>query len=102
VSSSTTTTTQPASSTDTYAGTWNGGTVPLTLVTSASGPSYGTGNPTGQLTGFTTNDPALSCLASESTLNVWAVTNAPDEFVVVAQKPGDCATAEFTFTDNGS
>jgi hypothetical protein len=76
--------------------------VTLTLVPSDSDLEYGTGDPVGQLTDFATTDPALSCLASESTLNVWSVTNAPGEFVVVAQEPGDCANAQMTFTDNGS
>jgi hypothetical protein len=54
--------------------------------------------PAGLLYGFTTTDPALSCLVAEPSLNVWAVSGNTKEFVVVAATPGDCMNADFVLT----
>jgi hypothetical protein len=51
----------------------------------------------GALTGFTSNDPAVSCLEKEPALKVWETSLDPSQYVVMAQDPVDCMTANFTF-----
>jgi hypothetical protein len=93
---STTTTTTTTAPTYTYDGQWNGSAVTLTEV-SGSGVPPVSGDPAGQLSGFTTTDPSVSCLSTEPSLNVWAVQGSITEFLVVASTPTDCATADFVF-----
>jgi hypothetical protein len=101
---STTTTTTTAPSTPvpppaTYTAQWQGHPVALTLVRGEDIPAVQSGSAVGQLDGFATDDPSISCLSQEPFLNVWAVSGNPDEFLVMANSPGgDCATADFIFT----
>jgi spore germination protein YaaH len=92
-SSTTTTTTPPTSS-----GVWNGVRTRLSEVTAPNVPTMTGSAPAGLLYGFTTTDPALSCLVAEPSLNVWAVSGNTKEFVVVAATPGDCMNADFVLT----
>jgi hypothetical protein len=96
--STTTTSTTPAGGNAFYGGTWQGTTVTLTPVSGSSVPALDTGPAAGQLTGFTTSDPALTCLSQQPSLNVWGVSGTPDAYVAVAATPTDCADADFTFT----
>jgi hypothetical protein len=89
----TTTTTPPL----TYTGTWQAQTVTLSLAPASQEPLVPPGPALGKLTGFATNDPATSCLGSEAFLNVWLMSGTSNEYLVVAQSPGDCVNAEFTF-----
>jgi spore germination protein YaaH len=91
--STTTTTTPPTSS-----GVWNGVRTSLTEVTAPNVPTMSGSAPAGLLYGFTTNDPALSCLGAEPSLNVWAVSGNTHEFVVLAATPDDCMNADFVLT----
>jgi hypothetical protein len=91
----TTTTTSPSSFT--YTGTWQAQSVTLALAPTSQEPLVPTGAALGKLIGFATNDPATSCLDAEASLNVWLVSGTSNEYLVVAQSPGDCANAEFTF-----
>lgn len=82
----------------TYSGQWNGVTVGMTLVQGARVPSgVDTTKAAGQLTGFSSDDPAVTCLSLEKSLSVYAVPGTPNEYLVLAQNPGDCANADFTF-----
>jgi hypothetical protein len=102
----TTTTTRPTSPTTTttsvpphyvYTGDWDQSPVTLTEVSGAAVPAtQGTG-PVGQLQGFATDDPAVSCLAQAPPLEVWAVSGTSNEYLVVASSPTDCVDADFTF-----
>ncbi len=92
-SSTTTTTTLPPAS----SGQWKGSTVTLTKVTGTP-PAVSGSSPVGQLTGFQTQDPTVSCLTHEPDLNVWAVSGTTDQYLVVAALPADCTTADFEFT----
>ena len=60
-SSTTTTTEAPVYS---YGGVWNGSAVDLAPAVLATLPDDGAGVAAGELSGFSTNDPAVSCLAS--------------------------------------
>ncbi len=91
----TTTTTAPAGP-YAYSGTWQGQQVSLTEGAPGATP---VGTPLGELTGFTTDDPALACLAAApGGLSVWQLALHPGELEVVAVKPTDCADATFTFS----
>ncbi|MHB8431055.1 MAG: glycosyl hydrolase family 18 protein [Acidimicrobiales bacterium] len=61
-----------------------------------------TGNGTvqvvGTLTGFVTNNPALSCLQSGAPLDVLTFSSLPGVDVVLALPPTDCAPALLSFT----
>ena len=97
-----TTTTHPTTTTTTnppltYTGTWQAQTVALSLAPTSQEPLVPPGPALGKLTGFGTNDPATSCLGSEAFLNVWLMSGTSNEYLVVAQSPGDCVNAEFTF-----
>jgi hypothetical protein len=81
---------------------WQGQSVDLSLIPGDPAVFHGTGNPLGQLTTFATTDPTLSCLSSEGALNVWEVHGSNNEYVVVAQKPGDCVDADFSFASTGA
>jgi hypothetical protein len=86
-----------------YSGQWLGNPVTLTLVQGSDIPAIDAGSEAGQLDGFTTDDPATTCLSQEPSLNVWAVSGNPDEFVVITNvQNADCATADFIFTSTGS
>jgi hypothetical protein len=99
-SSTTTTTETPAYS---VTGVWNGSAVTLTAAVLASLPDAGEGVAAGELGGFSTNDPATSCLASGAALGVSELVGEPGVYVVVAQTPADCADGTWTFTaDSGS
>ena len=82
-----------------YSGVWKGQQVSLTLQKSFQIPTSGVPSYLGQLTGFQTDDPTLACLESSTGLDVWAFATAPTQYVVVAEQPTDCATADLTFTD---
>jgi hypothetical protein len=94
-SSTTTSTVAPTTTTtagpggDRSSGTWKGQPVSLTVLDTAP---TGTRVHAGTLTGFTTDDPALSCLEAEPTLNVYAYGTDPAVDVVVAAEPADCTT----------
>ena len=91
--STTSSTSQPA---PVYSGDWNGQMVELTLTPQGTSPDAGTS--VGQMGGFSTNDPTMSCLTSGPDLNVEPVVGHTGEFLVVAAGPGDCVNADFTFT----
>ncbi len=95
---STTTTSQPAPAYQ-YSGDWNGEKVTLTLWSSGAPPAAGA--PTGQLTGFSTNDPSVSCLMASPNLNVQPVVGQPNEYLMVATEPSDCVSAVFSFHCDG-
>ena len=80
-----------------YSGIWQGQAEVLTLLGPGQSPPTGTPTYLGQLQGFQSNDPAVSCLASESALNVWQLSGDPSLDIVEAQQPQDCTTASFTF-----
>ncbi|HXN61699.1 MAG TPA: glycosyl hydrolase family 18 protein [Acidimicrobiales bacterium] len=90
----TTTTTSPLAYQ--YSGDWNGQIVVLTPWSSSTPPDAEI--TAGQLTGFSTNDPATSCLMSEPSLSVEPVSGDTNDYLVVATEPGDCTNAVFTFT----
>jgi Glycosyl hydrolases family 18 len=93
--STTTTTAAPAVPRNfSYGGKWDGSTVTLRLaahVTSSSARAVGT------LSGFTTDNPALTCLAGDAKLTVWQDSSSGQNLYVVAATPGDCATQTFVF-----
>jgi hypothetical protein len=89
------TTSSTSQPTPVYSGDWNGQTVDLTMLSQGTPPA---GTPVGQLTGFSTDDPATSCLVSGPNLNVEPLVGHTDEFLVVATEPADCVNAVFTFT----
>ncbi len=91
---STTTTSQPTPAYH-YSGDWNGQTVSLALWSNGSPPEAEA--PVGQLTGYSTNDPTMSCLTTGPNLNVEPVVGHTDEYLVVATEPSDCVNAVFTF-----
>jgi len=64
----------------------------------SNGPPPAAGASVGQLTRYSTNDPTTSCLMTGADLNVEPVVGEPDEYLVVATEPGDCANAVFTLT----
>ncbi len=81
-----------------YSGTWAGQTVSLTRSsTTPSGPLY-----VGEMTGFQTNDPTLSCLEKDSGLSVYETSPTATQDYVIAAQPTDCATATFSFPVPGT
>jgi hypothetical protein len=90
----TTTTTTPTTYADT--GQYLSQTVTLTQLTSAGEPS-GSSSLIGQLSDFTTTDPSLACLTTETSLDVYQFAQLPSVYVVVAAEPTDCTDAEFSF-----
>jgi hypothetical protein len=105
--SSTSTTTTPVTTTTStapqnfdYTGTWQGQSVTLSPIPAAQAPPAPTGPGAGHLTGFATNDPSDSCAASEAFLQVWPMSTSSNQYLVLAQTPGDCIDAEFTFVSN--
>jgi len=80
-----------------YSGIWQGQTVVLTLLPPTEALPLGTPTYLGRLTGFQSNDPSVSCLATEPALNVWQMSGDPAVDVVEAQQPQDCATANLSF-----
>jgi hypothetical protein len=85
-----------------YSGIWQARTVVLSLVQTGQPLPAGTPAHVGDLREFQTNDPGFSCLAAASALGVWHFSGDDYEDVVLAQQPGDCTTAEFTFAAIGS
>ncbi len=105
-SGTTTTTTRPPATTTTtaphgpytYAGDWDESPVTLSEVSGAAVPPTQGAGPIGQLQGFATDDPAVSCLAQGPPLAVWAVSGTPDEYLAVATSPTECVDADFVFS----
>ena len=89
-----TTTTQPAY---TYFGDVNGTQVRLTLAGWPGLTDTQEPQPAGELTGFTTNDPAYQCLEAASELVINTYADRPGLDLVVATAPADCASVEFFF-----
>jgi spore germination protein YaaH len=94
--STTTTALSQATSQYEYSGEWNGHTVELTLWSSGAPPAVKA--PIGQLGGYSTNDPTMSCLMTGPNLNVEPIVGQSDAFLVTSTEPGDCVNAAFTFT----
>lgn len=80
-----------------YSGIWQGQAVVLTMLAPSQALPPGTPTYVGQLTGFQSNDPVVSCLAAETALDVWQLSGDPTVDFVMAQQPKDCATANFSF-----
>jgi hypothetical protein len=97
---STTTTSTPGQSGSTYAyvALWNQTQTTLVKVSGAGIPATQGTVPVGQVTGFASDDPSVSCLSQSPTLTVWQVSGNANEYLVVATYPTDCTTADFTFT----
>jgi len=85
-----------------YAGTWDGVTVTLVAVDPATAAGPGAAPVAGQLTGFTTNDPAAACLATGPPLEVTASPSSPGLDVVTASVPQDCAAGTWEFAADAS
>jgi hypothetical protein len=100
MATTTTTTTAASAGPHRYSGTWNGASVTLVAVDPSSLPPLS--GPAGQLTGFTTDDPTQSCLASGPPLRVSAVSGSPGEYVVTANPPTDCAPGTWEFGAGGA
>ncbi len=88
VHSTTTTTTSGY----TYRGTWGGALRALSPVGAAS---VSQGLPVGTLTGFSSTDPAYSCLDGK-TLSVY-LNGLTGTYVATALKPTDCVNSDFIF-----
>ena len=92
----TTTTTTPTTTTTTspagysYSGTWQQETVTLNLLAPDMEPIFKV-QPVGQLTVFSTNDPAYSCLQSGPPLAVYPASGVSGVYIVQASTPQDCA-----------
>ena len=99
--SPTTTTTSPPSTIDLgnekFTGTWDDKTVDLALSPAAITPLT-TGQPVGQLTGFSTNDPAYSCLESAASLPVYSVIGEGGTYEVETTTPTECAKGTWQFS----
>jgi spore germination protein YaaH len=78
-----------------YSGKWAGKPVTLTEVPPDS--VQGQGTQVASLTNFSTSDPQLSCLAANADISVFSWPGSPDEYVVEATEPGNCANAYFVF-----
>ena len=77
-----------------YAGTWQG---TQTRVLPSAVPR-GQGNLVGTMTAFLTADPNLTCLDSETTLQVYQFAgNTGGDYVIARTSSGDCADAAFIF-----
>jgi hypothetical protein len=96
-STSTTTTSTTVPPSHTYSGIWNGTTVAMTQVRGSDIPTVDMTKVAGHLSGFTTDDSAASCLATDPPLAVYLVPGTLNEYLVVAQTPTNCADADFTF-----
>jgi len=95
----TTTTTTP---TYTYTGVWSSTSVTLTRAApGVLGPPH-TFQVVGQLTGFSTSDPAVACLESAPSLMVWELDANPSDLVAGGTAPADCTTAYFTFNPSNA
>jgi GH18 family chitinase len=80
-----------------YLGELNGKQVTLTLAGWPGLQDTQQPQSEGELTGFSTNDPAYQCLESSPGLTVNAYTDRPGLDVVVASAPTDCTSVEFFF-----
>jgi hypothetical protein len=99
----TTTTTTPTPPSYVYAAAWNGVAVTLTPVSPAALAGVASRAAPGQLSGFTTNDPARLCLQSDPALSVSALVGTPGVYEVTATARSDCAPGLWEFTvPNGS
>jgi hypothetical protein len=84
----------PSTPTYTFSGKWNQNTETMSLVN----PSTITvGNSAGTLTGFTTNDPAFSCLIGGPALSVHQVKGSTTLYIVSATTPTDCVNGTWEF-----
>lgn len=99
--SSSTTTTTTAATPYSYSGVWNGSAVSLTPVVVTTLPDSGAGEPVGVLSAFSTDDPAVTCLATGGTLDVSELIAEPSVYVVTAPTPPDCAAGSWTFVVDG-
>jgi hypothetical protein len=99
----TTTTTTPTSTTTTsqptyfYLGDLDGTQVRLTLAGFPGLLDTQSPQSAGELTGFSTNDPAYQCLDAAAGLTVNTYANHPGLDVVVATAPANCTSAQFFF-----
>jgi hypothetical protein len=95
-STTTTTTTVPSATSPTgyrYTGTWDQKTVTLNLL-APNIPNmvpFFTGQPVGQLTGFSTDDPIYTCLESGPSPPVYLESGASGVYIVETSTPADCA-----------
>jgi spore germination protein YaaH len=92
------TTVHPTSTTSTtsgytYRGTWAGA---VRLLRPAAAGSVNQGLSVGTLTGFSSTDPAYSCLDGK-TLSVY-LNGLTGTYVAVALKPTDCVSSDFIFS----
>jgi hypothetical protein len=71
--------------------------VNLSLVSGSAVPTTEGSAAVGQLAVFQSDDPSVTCLSQSPPLAVWAVSGAPDEYLVIATSPGDCVNADFVF-----
>ncbi len=93
----TTTTTVPTPPTYTYSATFGGQAVVLAVPADPTTyPVADKGPAVGEITDFATDDPALVCLAHETSLSVYAFASDPNDLVVIAQTPTDCADGVLT------
>ncbi len=81
-----------------YSGIWDSAQVNLPPVGGSSVPTTEGTAAVGQLTGFESNDPAVTCLSQGPPLAVWPVSGVTGEYLVIATSPGDCVNADFVFT----
>ena len=89
-STTTTTTTTPSQTGYSYTGTWENNTVTLNLLEPVMELIF-KGQVEGQLTDFSTNDPAYSCLQTGQPLAVYQASGVNGLYVVEASTPSDCA-----------
>jgi hypothetical protein len=95
-STTTTTTTVPSATSPTgyrYTGTWDQKTVTLNLL-APNIPNmvpFFTGQPVGQLAGFSTDDPIYTCLESGPSPPVYLESGASGVYIVETSTPADCA-----------
>jgi len=84
-----------------YSGTWEQQTVTLDQLGAGMTPAIGLVS-AGQLTGFSTDDPAYTCLEQGPPLPVYPVFGASDLYVVEAPSTSDCAHGSWEFVAQSS
>ena len=80
-----------------YSGTWNGTSETLSPV-QGSLPGNGEAHSAGQLTSFSTDNPAYSCLSDAGTLPVYELESSPTTYVVQVSAPSYCASGTWEFS----
>jgi hypothetical protein len=90
----TTTTSGPTYS---YSAEWQGSTVALIPLGANALKDEGDRVSAGTISGFTTDDPTMTCLENAASLQVVTYTDQPGIAVVLATSPGDCITTDFFF-----